>query len=284
VARASRIIDRRFEVGRLLAEGGMSTVHEAHDRALDCAAVIKFLLPSLLEDADAIARFEREPRVLARLATASDGFVRALGAGVHHGRRYIVMERLEGETLQAMLDRRGPLPPAEVASILHAIARPIAAAHRLGVVHRDIKPDNLFLVTRDGELHIKVIDLGIAKQLDPAHACARTANLGTPLYMAPESMRDQPIGRDVDVWGLAAVGYQALTGRAPFSAETLLQLMQIVCWSDELPPPVATFVPGLSPAFDVFFARALTRDPARRYPSVEGLAAAFEEAARAGDP
>jgi len=104
--RMPKVLGSRFEVGRFLADGGMSCVFEGYDRALGGPVVIKFLLPSLHADADAIARFEQEPRVLARLARVSDGFVRPLAAGIHHGLRYLVTEKFEGQTLHAILARR----------------------------------------------------------------------------------------------------------------------------------------------------------------------------------
>lgn len=273
-----RVLNGRFEVGRFLAAGGMSVVHEGRDRALECAVVIKFLLPVLHDDDEAVARFRREPRVLAALGGVSDGFVRPLDAGAHQGLRYIVTERLDGETLFATLARRS-LALDEAVLAVNDVARSLGAAHRLGVIHRDIKPENMFRVRRDGVQRYKVLDLGIAKQIDPREPLVKTASLGTPFYMAPESLASGPIDHRVDGWALAAVAYHALTGRPPFFADTLMNLIRMVCWSDELPPPVSSLVPDLPASLDAWFTSALSRDPEKRFSSMAELAGTFEAAA-----
>jgi serine/threonine-protein kinase len=202
---------------------------------------------------------------------------------VHQRLRYLVTERLVGETLHAVLVRR-TLQLDETVAMVHEVARSLGAAHQLGVIHRDIKPENLFRVRRDGVRRFKILDLGIAKQIDPSAPLVKTACMGTPLYMAPESLADQPIDDRVDAWGLAAVAYHALTGRPPFPAEGLMEIMATVCWSNKRPSPVKSLVPDAPAALDGWLDRALARDPERRFASIEAMAAAFQAAASGQHP
>ena len=208
-----RLADR-YEMRRRIASGGMGVVWEATDTVLERPVAIKILSPALAGDERFLERFRREARAAAGLTHPNVAQVYDYG---EDGRtRFIVMELLRGETLAARLHRDGRLPPAEAASIGAQTADALESAHRAGVVHRDVKPGNIML-TPDG---VKVMDFGIAAAAHDTSLTATGSLIGTASYMAPEHVSGDPATPASDVYALAVVMYEALTGAPPFDMET----------------------------------------------------------------
>jgi serine/threonine-protein kinase len=272
------IVAGRYRLVRKLAEGGMGSVWVARHLMLDCEVALKFLHPDRGFDGDALARFTREARAAAMLGAETDYVARIFDFGVDGGTPYLAMELLPGEDLGARLDRRKRLAPFEVVPIAAQVACALRRAHARGVVHRDLKPDNVFIVCRDDEERIKLLDFGIAKLLGPGGDASAAEPQGTLHYMAPELLTGQRLDCRADLWSFAVVLYRAVVGALPFDADSLGGLVLAVC-NDPAPRP-SRVVPALGADLDAFFARALRRDPDQRFQHPDELARAFADAAR----
>lgn len=267
----------RYEVREKVGEGATAVVYRAWDRELHRLVALKVLkeLQTFVEVAR--QRFRRESQAAAGLSHPN--VVPVYDVGEENGRLFIVMEFVEGRPLSDVL--RGDLSVEQRVAILERVARGVAAAHARGIVHRDLKPGNI-LVTAAGEP--KVADFGLAHLQDEAARLTRTGSaLGTPLYMSPEQVRGraQDISPRTDVYALGAMLYEAVVGRPPHEAETLLELYQNILEKDPL--PLRKFRPEAPEDLDTVARKALSKDPAGRYPS----AAEFAEDLRrhaAGEP
>ncbi len=270
---------------RLIGEGAMGSVWVADHLTLDTKVAIKFIATDHREKnrESLLARFELEAKAAAQIK--SPHVVHIYDNGVmDDGTPYIVMERLEGESLGLRLRQGSPLAIDEVTQLVTQVARALSKAHELGIVHRDIKPDNIFLVPSDDELFFKVLDFGIAKSTtDPNEAVTATgALLGTPLYMSPElvqSCREATL--HADLWALSVVAYEALTGKPPFVGETVGKLFFSIC-GDAIEPP-SSRRQGLPPDLDGWFARALCQDQDKRFATARELAKAFVQAVESSE-
>src|SRR5581483_3884190 len=210
----------RYRVDRLLGRGGMALVYLAHDEALDRPVAVKLLSDTLAADEEYRARFLREARVAARLAHRN--IVRIYDAGEQDGRPYIVMECVPGGTLDQVLLTRGRLLPAEAVAVAIQVCDGLDCAHAAGLVHRDVKPQNL-LVAADGT--VKIADFGIARPLEAPRLTATGIVLGTAAYLAPEQSEGEPVTAAADLYALGAVLYELLTGRPPHTAGSLVELL-----------------------------------------------------------
>jgi serine/threonine protein kinase len=286
------LVAGKYRVHDLIGSGGMGTVWRGVHVTLGTPVAIKFIRPQVAEQPEARARFEIEARAAARLQSAHAVHVFDYGLS-DDGLPYIVMEFLQGESLSDAIIARGPLPPAEVAQIIGQAARALSKAHAAGIVHRDLKPDNIFLARTDEPVEglgyvVKLVDFGIAKILDDTGP-AKTANpsrpsmggptregtvIGTPNFMAPEQLAlGGAPGPLTDLWSLGACTFAALTARLPFEGDVLGDIVLKVCAT---PLPVPSKVnPGLPSGFDAWFARACSRDTARRFQTAEELAQAL---------
>ncbi|MCC6648424.1 MAG: serine/threonine protein kinase [Polyangiaceae bacterium] len=261
---------------RPLRKGGMASVWVAEHAGLATQVAVKFLSPELAADPASVARFSREAAAAAQVK--SPHVVQMLDHGVtDDGFPFLVMELLDGEELTRRFEG-GPLPPPFVARVVAQVARALGKAHEKGIVHRDIKPDNIFLVDAGGgDVFVKLLDFGIAKGGHDVSATSGTtqgALFGTPHYMSPE----QAIGaRDVDfrsdLWSLGMVAFEALTGRRAVEGETLGALVLEIHTSD-LPAP-SSANPQLSRAVDEWFFKACTRDKLGRFESARAMADAL---------
>jgi eukaryotic-like serine/threonine-protein kinase len=267
-----RCLGGRYRIGALLAAGGMGEVWAARDLLLDRAVAVKVLGGALAGDGRAAERLRREARAAGRLDHPN--IARVLDLGEHGGRPYLVMELLEGESLAARLDRAGPMAPAEAVRVVAAAADALEAAHRAGVVHRDVKPGNVFL-TSDGE--VKVLDFGIAWC---AHEATLTTGdlLGTAAYLAPERVLGHQATPAADVYSLGVVLYELLAGRRPFEATSDIALAMAHVNAE--PPPLARVAPSAPAPLVAAAARAMAKDPSARPPS----AAAFALLLHSPDP
>ncbi|MGQ0767486.1 MAG: serine/threonine-protein kinase [Gemmatimonadota bacterium] len=216
------VIADRYMVQRLLGEGGMGRVYLARHVRLPQQAAIKVLHHAMVEDADAIARFNREAANAARIE--HDRVARVFDFGeTSEGLVYLAMEYVPGRTLRALIEEEGRLPPVRAANIVMQVAEGLDAAHRLGIVHRDLKPDNILIVPDDGGVdRCKVVDFGIAKASGATTTqITRTGMIvGTPEFMSPEQVVGEAVDARSDVYALGLVAYQMFAGVLPFTAAT----------------------------------------------------------------
>ncbi|WP_438013552.1 serine/threonine-protein kinase [Sorangium sp. So ce315] len=281
-----RLVHGRYRLEQPLGRGAMGEVWRAHDAVRRADVALKFLVVARNgRHLDAIERFRLEARVAAQLGQKTAGVVAVHDAGEDPAAGpYLVMEYVRGRSLQQWLEERGPMPAAELAPLLRQFGEALSVAHGLGVVHRDIKPSNLLLVEgSDGHLHAKIADFGIAKWVGddrPVDFRRRTADgvvLGTPAYLSPEHTCEGQAGPHLDMWSLAVVAHEALTGQQPFPGRNLAAVLASILVGAR--PPLTTVCPGAPPALEAWFARAFAISPSERFPSVEAMVAAFAAAA-----
>jgi len=260
----------------------MGTIWVALDSQLQRRVALKLMAPERVASSSARRQFEQEAKAVAQLRNPH--VVQIYDYGVDGDTPFIVMELLEGEDLETRLERQGRLAPALVCSLLNQVARALAAAHGAAIIHRDLKPANLFLARSDGEERVKVLDFGLARLDGGPSASAEQPGrvMGTPRYMSPEQMRGEArVDHRSDLWALAVVAYRALTGRFPFSVDTLGELIH---GGDAQGEPASSHVPELGQGVDAFFARALEVEPSRRFQSAGELASAFAALVEASRP
>ncbi|WP_437330676.1 serine/threonine-protein kinase [Sorangium sp. So ce381] len=261
---------------RILRRGGMGSIWVADRLPLKAQVAVKFMSPEYVDDPGYVERFRREAVAAAQIT--SPHVAQVLDHGLTaEGMPYIAMELLRGEDLRVRISRQGRLPLGEVARIVAQAAKALGQAHRLGIVHRDIKPDNLFLTQVDGEIFVKVLDFGIAKRVRDLRVTSTGNVVGTPLYMSPEQLvTPRDLDFRADLWSLGVVAYHAMTGRTPFSGETLAALTLAVHRGRFTPPSAHRIdVPA---AVDEWMARALQQDPSARFGSAKEMADALERA------
>jgi eukaryotic-like serine/threonine-protein kinase len=274
-----RVVAGRYRLEAKLSEGGMGSVWTAQHLTLDCKVALKLLDASIAQDGTAAARFVQEARAAAALR--SPHVVQILDHGIDGTTPFIVMELLEGESLAARLARVGRLSPAETARVVTEVSRAVGKAHESGIIHRDIKPDNIFIVSNDDAEVAKVLDFGIAKKSQsPYHtghaAITQTgAVFGSPFYMSPEQAEGaKDLDHRTDIWSLAVVAYEALLGVRPFQGETLAILFLAIC---SKPIPVPSQRGPVPAGFDAWFARGTQRNRELRFASIREAASALRE-------
>jgi eukaryotic-like serine/threonine-protein kinase len=258
----TEVIAGRYELEELVGTGGMSSVYRARDRQLERPVALKLLHERLGADDEHVTRFRHEAESAARLSHPN--IVPVMDRGVDSGRQYIVFEYVDGESLRQLLDREGTLGVRRALEIAIAVADGLAFAHDHGIVHRDVKPQNV-LISRDGE--IKVTDFGIARSADSGLTQTGTV-LGTSNYIAPEQAAGQQVTPAADVYSLGVVLYELLAGDVPFPGGN--QVVVALRHATEAPPPLPSGVP---PRLAAAVTRALAKDPARRFASMADFAA-----------
>jgi serine/threonine-protein kinase len=261
---AGRTLGGRYRMEALLAAGGMGEVWAARDLLLDRSVAVKVLGGAFAGDGRAAERLRREARAAGRLEHPA--IARVLDLGEDGGRPYLVMELLEGESLAERIARAGPMDPAEAARVVAAVAGALEAAHRAGVVHRDIKPGNLFLTSDGG---VKVLDFGIASAA--GDTTLTTGNLlGTAAYLAPERALGQQATAASDVYALGVVLYELLAGRRPFEAGSDIELA--MAHVNANPVLLAVLTPSAPPPLVAACEQAMAKDPAARPRSAAAFA------------
>ncbi|MBL8114708.1 MAG: serine/threonine protein kinase [Acidobacteria bacterium] len=257
----------RYVFTKRLGKGGMGVVYEARDETLSRSVAIKLLDEDQLRTSQAHERFVREARLSARLQHPNTVAVYDAGE-TDTGRAFFVMERLSGQDLGAVV-RRGPLPADAAIEILDQVLAGLGAAHALGLVHRDVKPGNVFLAeSQDGGLHVKLMDLGLGRSVHDGEDAqtpltAAGSVLGTIGYIAPEVALGEPATPASDLWSAGVVLYELLAGRRPYPATTLVESYRDA--AAERHTPLSQAAPGVSPALAAVVRRALAAEPSSRF-------------------
>ena len=253
-----RILEQRYLVETRIARGGMATVYQALDTRLDRTIALKVMHPAFTEDADFVNRFIREARSAARLSHPN--VVAVFDQGMDDGTVFLAMEYVEGRTLRDVLREHGPLTPRQAFAVLGPMLAALAAAHEAGLVHRDVKPENVLLAD-DGR--VKVADFGLARVVSAQTTSnSSTLLMGTVAYLSPEQVERGAADSRSDVYSAGIVLYELLTGYKPFDGDIPIQVAYQHVYND-VPAP-SSLIPGLSPRLDALVARATARDPAQR--------------------
>jgi serine/threonine-protein kinase len=274
------VLEGAYRITRLIGEGGMGAVYEAVQLRLNKRVAIKLMARDLAANREALARFHREAEITSHLGHPH--LVNVVDFGqAESGEPYLVMEYLEGEDLDHRLRRVSRMPIEAVVHVVRQVASALNAAHDQGVVHRDLKPGNVFLLQVPGEPDfVKVLDFGISKmKAARTQLTSASAVMGTPNYMSPEQATGMvdDIDHRADQWALACIAWEMLLGRGPFVADDVAALLYQIINLD--PHPLATRVPGLPPAVEQVLRRALSKRLDGRFPSMREFSRALETAA-----
>ncbi len=280
--REGDVLAGKYRIEKVLGVGGMGVVVAARHLQLETKVAIKFLLPAMLSNKEAVTRFAREARAAVKIT--GEHVARVLDVGtLETGAPFMVMEYLDGGDLAAWITQRGALPvDLAVEFLLHASVA-VAEAHSLGIVHRDLKPANLFCIRRaDGKSSVKVLDFGISKVTDLSSSesgmsvTKTSAMMGSPLYMSPEQMRSpKEVDAQTDVWALGVILYELLTTHVPFDGETVPEVAIKVATLG--PPPMNTYRQDIPPGLEAVVNKALEKAKTDRYKNVAELALGLSE-------
>ncbi|MFO0585923.1 MAG: protein kinase [Polyangiaceae bacterium] len=265
-------ISPNLKLVRLLGKGGMGAVWVAEHLSLGTQVAVKVMSRAVAAEPELVERFRREALAAAQLKSPHVAQVFDHGVTAS-GEPYIVMELLEGEDLSKRVDREGPQSPAFVTEVIAQAAKGLTRAHAVGIVHRDIKAENVFLCEHDGDLLVKLLDFGIAK-MSSENATSVTSTqgtFGTPLYMSPEQLLSaKRVDARADLWSLAVIAYLLLTTNFPFDGETL-GAVSVAVHTGKFTPP-SKLRPGLPPEVDAWFARAFHPSISVRFNTAKELA------------
>ncbi|MEO6203903.1 MAG: Stk1 family PASTA domain-containing Ser/Thr kinase [Mycobacteriales bacterium] len=254
------LLDGRYRLDRPVARGGMATVYTATDTRLDRIVAVKVMRSHLAEDPEFVERFSREARAAARLSTPEVVAVHDQGTDAATGTAYLVMEYVAGRTLRDLIRDGGPLPPGRALELLEPVLRALAAAHGAGLIHRDVKPENV-LLGDDGR--VKVADFGLARAIETSNITATGGLLmGTVAYLAPEQVEHGTADPRTDVYAAGILLWEMLTGAPPYGGATPLSVAYRHV-NDDVPPP-STVVEGIPQSVDDLVVSATRRDPAAR--------------------
>ncbi|MBK7398882.1 MAG: protein kinase [Myxococcales bacterium] len=274
---AGHLVTPSVRLVRPLGQGGMGSVWIGDHLTLRTKVAVKFMSTTLATDEVFRDRFSREAGAAAQVR--SPHVVQVLDHGVGEGGLpFIIMELLEGESLAARLSVPPKLQPGEVVAIVAQVCKALTRAHERGIVHRDIKPDNVFLCDADGDVFVKVLDFGVAKDIDTLGATTASGSLvGTPVYMSPEQiLGKRDIDGRVDLWALGIMAYEMLAGKRPFHGDTVGALAIAIHQRDfERPTALA---PNLPTAIDEWFEKACHRDREQRFRTPREFAESLEKA------
>jgi serine/threonine protein kinase len=279
------VLAGKYRLDALIGEGGMGSVWSATHVGLGQAVAIKFISRDFVRSEEALRRFDAEAKAAAQLR--SRHVVQVFDTGtLEDGTPYIAMELLHGETLQGRVHRGGPVPLAEAIDIISQCCKALGRAHSAGIIHRDIKPDNIFLAQSndDDSALVKILDFGVAKMggagnEQGSQGATRTgAVLGTPLYMSPEQARGlKSIDQRTDLYSLGLVAYTMFTGNLAFASESFGDLLLQICTAPL--PSLAAGAPWLPPGVDGWFQKACAREPQDRFGSAQEFADGLRNAA-----
>jgi serine/threonine-protein kinase len=263
------LLEGRYRVATKIATGGTSTVYRGLDTRLDRPVALKVMDSRYAGDQQFLTRFQLEARSVARLK--DPGLVAVYDQGLDARHPFLVMELVEGGTLRELLSERGPMPPHAVAAVLRPVLGGLAAAHGAGLVHRDVKPENV-LISDQGD--VKIVDFGLVRAVAAAGITSTSVILGTAAYLSPEQVRDGDASPRSDVYAVGIVAYELLTGQTPFSGDSALSIAYQRLDTD-VPAP-STVISGVPEQFDALVRRATARDPADRYADALNMGAELE--------
>ncbi|PYU98115.1 MAG: hypothetical protein DMG26_19520, partial [Acidobacteria bacterium] len=258
------VLGGRYEILQLLGEGGMGAVYKARDRELDRVVALKVIRPELANQQEVLRRFKQE-LILARQVTHKN-VIRIFDLGEADGIKFISMDYIEGEDLRSLLRQKGRLSPEEATSIVMQVCQALEAAHAEGVVHRDLKPQNIML---DSSGRATVMDFGIARSMELTGMTQTGALLGTPDYMSPEQAKGQEADARSDVFTLGIIFYELLTGKTPYRADTVLATL-LKRTQERARPPVE-LDPEIPRYLSDVVVRCLEIDPQLRYQSASEI-------------
>jgi serine/threonine-protein kinase len=267
------MVDGRYRAQRRLGSGGMAEVWCAEDEVLGRRVALKLMGGRFAESPEFRERFRREAQAAAGLAHPN--IVGIFDRSEWDGTPYIAMELVDGKTLKELVLERGPLPPEIAVDLTEQILRALGYAHRRGIVHRDIKPQNV-IIDREGQA--KVADFGIARAGDTSEMTQTGAIVGTVQYLSPEQAEGHPVDRRADLYSVGIVLYELLTGQVPFDGEAPISIA--IKQINERPVPPRQLEPRIPPALEAVVLRALEKDPARRFQTAEEFLAALRAPAR----
>jgi serine/threonine-protein kinase len=269
----------RYQIVRRIGEGGMGAVYEAKHTVIGKRVAVKVLLEKFHAKSDFVARLLQEARLASSIGHENIVDVTDFGT-TDDGRSFVVMEFLDGESLAALIMREAPLPVERCLRIARQVTSALGAAHAKGIFHRDVKPENVYLVRRGDADFVKVVDFGISKAVkqggeDAAEQYRLTHTgllLGTPLYMSPEQARgEEDLDHRVDIWATGVMLYECLTGEVPFRANNYLGIISQVLTHDATPPSQLRPELGIPDAVEAVVMRAMEKDRARRYQVIADL-------------
>jgi tRNA A-37 threonylcarbamoyl transferase component Bud32 len=275
-----RVIDDRYEVLARIGEGGMGVVYQARQTSIDRMVAIKMLNQQMAQDPNWVQRFYNEAKACSQLQHPNT--IRMFEFGqTRDGRLFMAMEFLDGPSLRDVMDQ-GPMQPARMLKILIQACASLAEAHAIGIIHRDIKPDNVFLLNMPGSPDfVKVLDFSVAKLLQDNQGMKTQAGVvfGTPQYMSPEQSRGLPLDARSDLYALGILGYEMVTGRVPFNHDNAMMVLQM-----HLRDPIPPLPAHLPPAVQQIITTALDKDPNRRHQSAGEMMQACQQVfAQLGD-
>jgi len=280
------ILEGQFEIRQKIGSGGMGAVYKALQPAMDRMVAVKILHPKLTSRKDLMSRFRREARAMSHLSHPNTVRVMMYGE-LEDGSLYIVMEYLEGKNLNQVVRKEGPLPVERAIPVLIQSCGALQEAHSAGIVHRDLKPENIFLSTNGGlKDYPKVLDFGLAKvterELRPGSIMLTQEGMvfGTPEFMSPEQAQGKVLDARSDVYSLATILYEVLTGKLPFDARTPMEFIQLHVTKP--PIPLDERIPGkiFPPGLGNVIGRALEKDPGNRWQSAAEFAEALKPYAK----
>jgi serine/threonine protein kinase/tetratricopeptide (TPR) repeat protein len=256
--RPGSVLGGRYEILKVLGQGGMGAVYKARDRELDRLVALKVVRPDLAENPEILRRFKQE-LILARQITHRN-VIRIFDLGVADGRRFITMQFVEGRDLYNILSERGKLPPEEVVGIMRQVLEGLAIAHNEGVIHRDLKPQNIMI---DAQNRAYIMDFGIARSNEMSGMTRTGMMMGTPDYMSPEQARGERADERSDIFTLGIIFYEMLTGMLPFAAETVVRAL--VKRTQETAQPVHLHDPTIPKYLSDLVAKCLQTSPDLRF-------------------
>jgi serine/threonine-protein kinase len=273
ISAVGQVVGGRFRILELLGEGGIGQVYLAEHTELNTPFAVKVLRRELANDAEILERFKREALAASRVQHRNIIYITDFGK-LKDGRLYMVMEHLEGISLQDLVNQEGPLEMPLALDILSQVADAMCCAHHHAVIHRDLKPDNIMLVKGPGRPHhVKIIDFGLAKVLDESMTklTADGAIFGTPMHMSPEQTQGKPVDSRSDVYSYGTTAYEALTKSAPFEGNDIYTVL--LAHRTTVPDPPSTRVPdsGIFPELDALVMRCLRKQPVDRYQSFDDV-------------
>lgn len=268
MTQAQRILNNRYELLAKVGDGGMAVVYKARDIMLNRTVAVKILRESYASDPAFLQRFNREAQAAANLNHPN--IVNVFDVGHEGDIHYIVMEFIEGSNLKDLIIKQAPFPAGQAIETAAEICDAIGYAHSKGLIHRDIKPQNI-LLTNDGK--VKVTDFGIAKGYGDQNLTQTGITLGTVHYFSPEQAKGLPVQPQSDIYSIGVVLYEMVTGRIPFESDNPVALA--VKHIEELPPMPRLYNPSIPPALESIILKALSKDPAQRYPSAAAMAKAL---------